>query len=166
MARHWPPSRFLGFDLDEPSVAVARSRAREAGGAANVEFAVADAAGFGSGPFDVVVFFDALHDLGDPAAALRRAHDQLTPGGIVVVVEPWSTDRLEDGIGNPVVRINLAVSTSMCTPTSLAQPGAYGLGTGGGPRRRLELLTDAGFLGAHVAVDTRQNLVLTAHTAG
>ena len=73
---------------------------------------------------------------------------------------------MEDGIGNPVVRINLAVSTSMCTPTSLAQPGAYGLGTGGGPQQRLELLTDAGFLGANVAVDTGQNLVFAAHTAG
>lgn len=53
----------------------------------------------------------------------------------------------------------------MCTPTSLAQPGAYGLGTGGGSRRRLELLTDAGFLGAHVAVDTGQNLVFATHAA-
>jgi hypothetical protein len=27
-----------------------------------------------------------------------------------------------------------AISTSLCTPTSLAQPGAYGLGNSGGPK--------------------------------
>jgi len=50
----------------------------------------------------------------------------------------------------------------MCTPTSLAQPGGYGLGTCGGPAHRLQLITDAGFVDAHVAADTGQNLVLAA----
>ncbi len=132
MAQAWPRSTFTGFDLDERAIAVARSRATAAGAPATVGFTVADAAGFGPGPYDVVTFFDALHDLGDPVAVLRRAHDLLTPGGIVVAVEPWSTDRLDDSIGNPIARLNYAISTSMCTPTSLAQPGAFGLGTSGG----------------------------------
>ncbi len=166
MARRWPASTFTGFDLHEPSVIVARSRAAGQGAPANVEFRVADAAGFGPGPFDVVVFLDALHDMGDPAAALRRARDLLTPGGIAVAVEPWSTDRLEDGIDNPVVRLDYAVSTSLCTPTSLAQPGAYGLGNSGGPTRRLSLLAEAGFRDAHVALDTGLNLVLAARAGG
>jgi SAM-dependent methyltransferase len=164
MAERWPRSTFVGFDVDEPSVTVARLRAAAAGAPANAQFRVGDAAGFGPGPFDVVVFFDALHDLGNPAAALRRAYDLLSPGGIVVAVEPWSTDRLEGAIGNPILRIGYAVSTSLCTPTSLAQPGSCGLGTGGGPTPRLELLADAGFLDPHVATDTGQNLVLTART--
>jgi hypothetical protein len=50
----------------------------------------------------------------------------------------------------------------MCTPTSLAQPGAYGLGTCGGPARRLRLLDEAGFVDARIAADTGHNLVLTA----
>jgi SAM-dependent methyltransferase len=165
MAAAWPSSEFTGYDLDERSVSVARSRAVLAGAPANAEFRVADAAAVADGPYDVVVFFDALHDLGDPAAALRRAHDLLTPGGILVAVEPWSTDRLEDSIGNPIARLDYAISTSMCTPTSLAQPGGYGLGTCGGPARRLALITDAGFVGAHVAADTGQNLVLAARVS-
>jgi SAM-dependent methyltransferase len=162
MANAWPSSEFTGFDLDERSITVARSRAVQAGAPGNVEFRVADAGAVGGGPYDVVVFFDALHDLGDPAAALRRARDLLTPGGILVAVEPWSTDRLEDSIGNPIARLDYAISTSMCTPTSLAQPGGYGLGTRGGPAHRLQLITDAGFVDAHVAADTGQNLVLAA----
>jgi len=165
MARAWPRSTFTGFDLDERAITVARSRATDAGTGAAVSFQVADATDFGPGPYDVVTFFDALHDLGDPIAVLRRAHELLTPGGIVVAVEPWSTDRLDDSVGNPIARLNSAISTSMCTPTSLAQPGAFGLGTSGGPTRRLELLTAAGFVDARVAADTGQNLVLTARVA-
>jgi SAM-dependent methyltransferase len=166
MARRWPRSSYVGFDSDEDSIGVARSRAVEAGTQANVAFHVADATGFGTGQYDVVTFFDALHDLGDPQAALRRAHDLLSPGGIVVAVEPWSTDRFEDSIGNPVARIGYAISTSLCTPTSLAQPGRYGLGNGGGATRRLQLLTEAGFQDAQVAADTGQNLIITARAAG
>ncbi len=165
MAQAWPRSTFTGFDLDERAITVARSRATDAGAPATVSFKVADATGFGPGPYDVVAFFDALHDLGDPIGVLRRAHELLTPGGIVVAIEPWSTDRLDDSIGNPIARLDYAISTSMCTPTALAQPGAFGLGTCGGPTRRLELLTGAGFVDARVAVDTGQNLVLTARVA-
>jgi SAM-dependent methyltransferase len=162
MAQQWPASTFVGFDFHAPSVTQARARAIEAGSPSNVSFRVADAAEIGPGPFEVVVFFDALHDLGDPPAALRRAHDLLTPDGIVVAVEPWSLDRLEDGIGNPSVRIDYSCSTSLCTPCSLAQPGAYGLGTQGGPAPRLRLLAEAGFRHAVVAADTGFNLVLAA----
>lgn len=162
MATTWPRSTVTGFDLHAPSVTVARARAIEAGDPANLSFRVADAAQIGPGPYDVVTFFDSLHDMGDPLAALRRAHDLLAPDGIVVAVEPWSLDRLEDGIGDPRTRLDFGISTAMCTPGSLAQPGAYGLGTQGGPTRRLQLLADAGFRDAALAVDTGFNLVIAA----
>ena len=128
MAQAWPRSTFTGFDLDERAITVARSRATDAGAAANVNFTVADATGFGPGPYDVVAFFDALHDLGDPVAVLRRAHELLSPGGIVVAVEPWSTDRLDDSIGNPIARLDYAISTSMCTPTVAGAAGSLRAG--------------------------------------
>ncbi|MEV1076737.1 class I SAM-dependent methyltransferase [Streptomyces sp. NPDC050211] len=158
----WPASTVTGFDAHEPSIAQARAKAIEAGSPGNVSFRVADAAGIGPGPYDVVVFFDALHDLGDPPAALRRAHEVLAEGGIVIAVEPWSTDRIEDSIGNPLARIDFAASTALCTPGSLAQPGRYGLGTQGGPAKRVALLAEAGFREAALVADTGFNLVLAA----
>lgn len=158
----WPACTVTGFDKHEASIATARAKAIEAGSPHNVSFRVADAAEFGPGPFDLVVFFDSLHDLGDPPAALRRAHDVLAEGGTVVAVEPWSVDRLEDAIGNPALRIDYSASTSLCTPGSLAQPGAYGLGTLGGPAKRIALLEQAGFRDARVVADTGSNLVLAA----
>ncbi|HSK61800.1 MAG TPA: class I SAM-dependent methyltransferase [Actinomycetospora sp.] len=162
MATHWPRSVLTGFDIDHASVLTARAKAIELGAGDHVTFVTADASDIGPGPFDVVTFFDSLHDMGDPPAALRRAHDVLTEGGIVVVVEPWSLDRLEDGIGNLSVRIDFSCSTSLCTPGSLGQPGAYGLGTQGGPERRRRLLVDAGFADARLVADTGANLVLAA----
>ncbi len=162
IGRTWPASTVTGFDLHEPSIASARAAAIEAGSPENVTLRVADAAEIGPGPYDVVVYFDALHDMGDPPAALRRAYDVLAEGGIVVAVEPWSIDRLEDGIGNPALRIDYSASTSLCTPGSLAQPGRYGLGTLGGPTKRIDLLTQAGFRDAALVADTGSNLVLAA----
>ncbi|MGC9539423.1 hypothetical protein [Streptomyces sp. UG1] len=81
-------------------------------------------------------------------------------GGIMVAVEPWSTDRLEDGIGNPTVRIAYASSATLCTPGSPAQPGGFGLGTQGGPAERLDLLAEAGFSEVTPAADTGFNLVV------
>ncbi|MET7396527.1 class I SAM-dependent methyltransferase [Dactylosporangium sp. NPDC005572] len=163
MAQAWPASSFDGFDFHAPSVVTARARAVEAGNPPNVTFQVGDATAAGTlGAYDVVFFFDALHDLGDPLAALVHARSLLRPGGILVAVEPWSVDRLEDGIGNPQLVLAYGSSVSLCTPNSLAQPGAYGLGTAGGPAHRVRLLEEAGFADARVAADTGFNLVLAA----
>ncbi|MGB3184745.1 MAG: methyltransferase domain-containing protein [Ornithinimicrobium sp.] len=162
MATAWPRSTVVGFDAHPPSVTVARSRAIEVGNPSNLAFHVADAAYIGPGPFDVVTFFDSLHDMGDPVAALRQARSVLSDDGIVVVVEPWSVDHLEDAIGDPRTRLAFGISTAMCTPGSLAQPGAYGLGTQGGPTRRLELMAQAGFREPAVVADTGFNLVFAA----
>jgi SAM-dependent methyltransferase len=168
IAQTWPSATVRGYDFHQPSIATARAQSVEAGGPANVSFHVADSGDLASrpeGPFDVVLYFDSLHDLGNPPAALRAAYDSLADGGILVAVEPWSADRFTDMIGNPMARTNYAASVALCTPGSLSQPGAYGLGTQGGPAQRVELIAGAGFADARVAADTGFNLVLTGTKA-
>ncbi|SNY73542.1 class I SAM-dependent methyltransferase [Paractinoplanes atraurantiacus] len=156
IASTWPASTVTGFDNHEASIVNARAAL-----AAGVDFHVAPASEIDRyGRFDVVAFFDSLHDLGDPPAALRAAYEALAPGGILIAVEPWSADDFTTVVGNPVARANYAASTALCTPGSLSQPGAYGLGTQGGPTARLELLAAAGFDAPVVAADTGFNLVL------
>ena len=77
MAQAFPEASFIGFDYHEESIAVARERAQEAGVADRVRFEVAGAAGFPGEGYDLVAFFDALHDMGDPVAATRHAHAAL-----------------------------------------------------------------------------------------
>ena len=49
---------------------------------------VGAAAEFPGQAYDLVCFFDALHDMGDPVAAARRARASLDEGGVCLIVEP------------------------------------------------------------------------------
>ena len=80
MARAYPRSRFIGYDYHPESIRVAGERAREAG-LENARFEVADATGYGERDFDLIAFFDCLHDMADPVGAARHARQALKPDG-------------------------------------------------------------------------------------
>jgi len=122
MAKAYPNSRFHGFDNHGPSIEHAREAAREAGVADRVTFEAASASEIPGGPYDLIAFFDCLHDMGDPVGAMRRAGEVLAEGGSVLIVEPMAGDTVE-GNFNPVGRTFSAASTLCCTSNSLACGG-------------------------------------------
>src|SRR5262249_43183799 len=65
LAKTFPKSHFTGFDYHEQSLENARARAREQGVADRIVFQRASAKDF-PGRYDLVTFFDCLHDMGDP----------------------------------------------------------------------------------------------------
>ena len=73
MAKAFPKSRFWGFDVHEGSIAAARQVAREAGVADRVSFEVARADDYAKRGYDLICFFDCLHDMGRPVDAVRHA---------------------------------------------------------------------------------------------
>jgi hypothetical protein len=161
MAEAFPASTFLGTDYHEASIVVARRHAVAAGVADRVRFETADATEPPTARFDLVTMFDCLHDLGDPEAAARSARAALTADGTFMVVEPMAGDRVEDNL-HALGRVFYGASTLVCTPCSLAQPGAMALGPQAGPARLTSLLTDAGFSDVRVATTSPVNLVLEA----
>jgi SAM-dependent methyltransferase len=161
MAQAFPASRFAGFDSHEASIAIARERARAAGVGANAAFEVAGAQDFPGEAYELLCFFDALHDMGDPVGAARRARAALAPGGVCMVVEPYAGDRLEDNL-NPVGRMYYGFSTLACTPGALAQPGGAALGTQAGEARLREVLLAGGFSCVRRVAETPLNIVLEA----
>jgi len=144
LARRFPNSTFVGFDLDDG--AIGRARAETSGaGLNNLRFEVADAARLdATDSFDIVFVFDAIHDQVDPAGVLRCIYTALRPGGVFVMKEPRAGDALEDNIGNPFAPILYSCSTLHCMTVSLAHGGA-GIGTVFGERLARQLLADAGF---------------------
>ena len=70
LAQTFPNARISGFDFHPPSIETARLRADEAGVAARTTFEVADAKSY-PGTYDVICFFDCLHDMGDPVGIAR-----------------------------------------------------------------------------------------------
>src|ERR1022692_4053825 len=85
MAREYPESQFTGYDSHPPSIEVARIRAADAGVADRVRFDIADASRYPAGGYDLVCFFDVLHDLGDPVGAAAHARAALAPGGTLML---------------------------------------------------------------------------------
>jgi SAM-dependent methyltransferase len=161
MAQAFPTSRFVGSDYHEASVVVARRQAAAAGVADRVSFEVAEAAELRVGPYDLVTMFDCLHDMGDPEAAARAARRAIADDGTLLVVEPMAGDHVEDNL-NPLGRVFYGASALICTPCSLAQPGARALGPQAGPARLTSLLREAGFGSVRIATTTPVNLVIEA----
>ncbi|TMR91216.1 class I SAM-dependent methyltransferase [Nonomuraea basaltis] len=162
MAQAFPASRFEGVDYHAPSIEAARQAAAKAGVEDRVSFHTGDAADEAAGPWDLICFFDALHDMGDPVGAARQALAGLAGNGAVLVVEPAAADRLEDRIGNPVSMSYYASSTLLCVPHSLSQAPAHGLGAQAGAVELRAVLTEAGFGTVRVALATEFNLVIEA----
>ena len=161
MAQAYPKSRFFGFDMHGPSIETARDRAKEAGVSDRAKFAAASAKDYPEGDFDLVCFFDCLHDMGDPVGAARRAFEALKPDGTVLLVEPFAGDALEHNL-NPVGRMFYAASTFICTPNSLSQEVGRGLGAQAGEAQLRGVFLEAGFKRFRRATETPFNLVLEA----
>jgi SAM-dependent methyltransferase len=161
MAEAFPRSRFVGFDYHEASIARATEAAQAAGVADRVTFAVAAAATYPGRDYDLVTFFDCLHDMGDPVGAARHVRETLAPDGTWMIVEPFANDALADNL-NPVGRLYYAASTMLCTPASLSQEVGLGLGAQAGERRLREVVTEGGFTRFRRATATPFNLILEA----
>jgi 2-polyprenyl-3-methyl-5-hydroxy-6-metoxy-1,4-benzoquinol methylase len=108
LAQAYPSSTFVGFDYHDRSIELARERAAEAGVGARVKFEVAAAKTYPGKDYDLVAFFDSLHDMGDPVGAAQHVRESLAADGTWLLVEPFANDRLEDNL-NPVVAFTMAV---------------------------------------------------------
>jgi SAM-dependent methyltransferase len=161
MARSFPQSRFTGFDTHAPSIERARAAARAAGVEENTRFEIADSKAFPGTGWDLVAFFDCLHDMGDPVGVAAHVRRSLAPEGLWMIVEPYARDRLEENL-TPLGRLFYAASTMVCVPASLAQEGRAALGTQAGEARIREVATKGGFRHFRRAVETPFNLVFEA----
>jgi 2-polyprenyl-3-methyl-5-hydroxy-6-metoxy-1,4-benzoquinol methylase len=122
MAQAYPNSRFWGFDNHEKSIETARQRAKDAGVSDRVTFAAANASELPDEQYDMVAFFDCLHDMGDPVGACKRAAEVLAADGSALIVEPMAGNTVEENF-NIIGRTFSGASTLCCTSNSLALNG-------------------------------------------
>ena len=159
MAQAYPRSRFFGYDQHEPSLEQARQQAASAGVAERASFLRASATDYPDERYDLICFFDCLHDMGDPVAAARYAARVLAPGGTVMLVEPFATERVEQ---SPVAQIYYAASTSICCAHAIADGGQLVLGAQAGEARLAEVFHKAGFSQFKAVFQTPFNLIFEA----
>jgi SAM-dependent methyltransferase len=161
MAEEYPKSTFVGFDYHPQSIEMARAAATKAGVSDRVKFEVAKAKDYPGKGYQLVAFFDCLHDMGDPEGAARHVLETLDPDGVWMIVEPFAHDKLQDNL-NPIGRVYYGASTMLCTPASLSQEVGLGLGAQAGEGRLSKILKNAGFSRVRRAAETPFNIVLEA----
>lgn len=129
MARAYPQITVDGYDLDEPSIAIARSSAAEAGVSDRVRFHVHDASDSALiGQYDLVTAFECIHDMGRPVDALTVMRGLAVKGGAVIVADE-RVDETFSAPGDEIERLMYGWSVLFCQPTSLADSPSMGTGT-------------------------------------
>lgn len=161
MAQAFPKSQFWGFDGHEGSIEAARKVASAAGVSDRVSFELADAKAYPKRGYDLICFFDCLHDMGRPVEAVSHANRALAKDGTVMLVEPFAGDRVEDNI-NPVGRLYYAASTTMCCAHAISENGTHVLGAQAGKGQLGDIFATAGFSHFRQAAQTPFNLILEA----
>jgi 2-polyprenyl-3-methyl-5-hydroxy-6-metoxy-1,4-benzoquinol methylase len=162
LARAFPNARITGFDYHAPSIETSRARAAEAGVSDRTTFETADATSYDD-TFDLICFFDCLHDMGDPVGIAAYAREHLNPGGTILLVEPFALDdRVENLAGNPMAALLYTASSVICTPNSLSQDVKRGLGAQAGEAELRKVFEEAGYTHFRRAAETPMNLIIEA----
>jgi 2-polyprenyl-3-methyl-5-hydroxy-6-metoxy-1,4-benzoquinol methylase len=161
MAQAFPQSKFYGYDYHQMSIERAKERARRAGVLDRIEFRQATAKDYPDERYDMVAFFDCLHDMGDPVGAAKHARSTIRPDGTWMIVEPFANDDVKDDL-NPIGRVFYSASTMVCTPASMSQEVGAALGAQAGEKRMREVANQGGFSKFRRAAETPFNLVYEA----
>jgi len=161
MAKSYPKSQFIGFDYHLESIEWARNDAVTERVSQNADFEVATAKEFRGKDYDLVTFFDCLHDMGDPVGAAKHVREVLKPDGTFMVVEPFAQDRVEHNL-TPVGRVFYNASFLVCVPASLSQEVKLGLGAQASDADLLNVFRSAGFRHVRKSIETPFNRVFEA----
>jgi SAM-dependent methyltransferase len=162
LAKAFPNSRFYGYDSHAPSIAHAQQAANDAGVGGQITCSVANAAALprpdgGSGTYDLIAYFDCLHDMSDPVGAASSAFDTLSDDGTILLVEPMAGETVQDNI-NPVGRVFSSASVLVCTPNALSGGGSA-LGTLASESSLRKVFESVGFTRFRRATETPFNRI-------
>jgi 2-polyprenyl-3-methyl-5-hydroxy-6-metoxy-1,4-benzoquinol methylase len=127
IAKAFPTVRVDGVDFDLASIEAAHEIAEREGVSDRVRFEVRDAAELAGAGYDLVTFFEMLHDLARPVEALRAAREALAPGGVVLVADEITADAFA-GPADEADRRHYGWSLLMCLPSSMSEPGSAATG--------------------------------------
>lgn len=127
IAKAFPTAQVDGVDFDLASIEAAREIAKQEGVSDRVRFEVRDAAELAGAGYDLVTFFEMLHDLARPVEALRAAREALAPGGVVLVADEITADAFA-GPADEADRRHYGWSLLLCLPSSMSEPGSAATG--------------------------------------
>ncbi|MEE3852572.1 methyltransferase domain-containing protein [Gordonia sp. LSe1-13] len=145
LAKAYPEARFVGLDVDQASVEMARRNAAAAGVDGRVRFVLADGAeAAASGPFDAAFAFECIHDMPRPVEVLAAARAALAPGATMVVMDEAVSDEFA-GPADDLDKLMYGFSLFVCLPDGMSSPPSVATGTVMRPSTLRSYATEAGF---------------------
>jgi SAM-dependent methyltransferase len=136
MAKAFPDSRYVGYDVYGPNIERARANAQQAGVEDRVKFIEMDATEPLNEKFDLVTTFDVVHDAAHPVELVRSARRALRDDGVYLCLDINCSAKLEENTG-PISSLFYGCSVLYCMSVSLAHGGAA-LGTCGLHAHKIE----------------------------
>lgn len=120
MARTFPNSHFVGYDLSEEAVVRGRAEAAEHG-LTNARFEVRDVSTLDEeNRYDLITTFDAVHDQAKPAEVLRGIHRALKEDGVYLMQDIAGSSHHHNNLDHPIGPFLYTISTMHCMTVSLA----------------------------------------------
>ena len=145
IAQAYPDVLVDGFDVDGPSIELARANAEMHGLSARVKFHQRDAADHElAGRYDLVCAFEMIHDLSQPVEVLRTMR-QLSAEGATVLVMDERVAETFTAPGDEIERLMYAYSVLCCLPAGLSESPSAGTGTVMRPDTLRRYAQEAGF---------------------
>lgn len=129
IAQAYPNVQVDGYDLDEPSIELARANARRTDLDGRLNFHVRDAGDPSlAGRYDLVTAFECIHDMSDPVSALCTMRKLIGKNGVAIVMDERVGDTFT-ATGNDVEWIMYGWSVLHCLPVGMADRPSVGTGT-------------------------------------
>lgn len=150
IARAYPGLTVDGYDIDEASMTAARRHAENAGVADRVRFHHVDGSEVtGEDQYDVVTFFECVHDMSHPIEVLESGRRMVKPDGHVIVMDEAVGDVFGER-DDEVERLMYGLSLFVCLPDGMSHEGSVGTGTVMRSSTLEGYATAAGFSGIEV----------------
>lgn len=144
IALAYPSVTVEGYDLDGPSIEMARRHAAEAGVADRVRFHHGDAAAAARDAHDLVLALECIHDLGDPVAVLAAMAGLAGDDGAVIVMDERVGEQFR-GPADEVERLFYGFSLTCCLPDGRSHEHSVATGTVMRPATLAGYTAEAGF---------------------
>lgn len=146
MASAYPRSTFEGFDPSIHAIDLARQKLKESG-LTNVELHCRPAAALPTdATYDLILTLDCLHDMPQPAEAIRAIRRSIKPDGTWLIKDIRSAPTWQGNLRNPVLALMYGTSVATCMSSALSESDGAGLGTLGlHPELAEQMCRDAGF---------------------
>ncbi|MCH9835391.1 MAG: class I SAM-dependent methyltransferase [Ilumatobacter sp.] len=147
MAKRFPNSTFVGYDISERALERAAERLAESE-VSNARFAnPRDESMPTDGSCDLVTTFDCIHDMTRPQEMMHSIRKAIADDGTWLLVDIKGRDTFAENVEkNPMASLMYGISVLSCMSSALSEPNGAGLGTLGLPASKAEEMSStAGF---------------------